>query len=162
MNLWWRPSLLEAASMSTSEVEQKRCGDPPRRSWSSCPHHEHFASPGCTVVTSQVLAVQRRASRIGLWSTVMAAPPVSGVSISRIGWPAISVTTARVAGSPWRQTPSRKHALQPTRHSLWAPFQYVTVSQPAETLGFLTLFIHHNRTRCDGSEMFERRGIPGL
>ena len=43
-------------------AEQMRCGDPPRRGWRSCPHHEHFASPGCTFVTSAASAMPRRAS----------------------------------------------------------------------------------------------------
>src|ERR1700730_5058137 len=64
---------------------------------------------------------------------------VSGAAVARHTWPGVAccVSRWRVAGLPRRQAPSREHALQPTRHSSWAPFQYVTVPQPAETLGFL-------------------------
>src|ERR1700730_909049 len=87
---------------------------------------------------------------------------VSGAAVARHTWPGVAccVSRWRVAGLPRRQAPSREHALQPTRHSSWAPFQYLTVPQPAETLGFFTFFIRRNRTRCDVSEMLKGAECP--
>src|SRR4029077_10061090 len=108
-------------------VEQKRCGDPPRRTWRSCPHHEHFLSPGCHVVNS---AVPRRAAGLrapccglGRGLTVMAPP--------------VSTLLARPGDEP---VDAREHALQPTRHSLWAPISIRRSVTTSRNTGGFDLF----------------------